>query len=55
MQTWAAEKDQNGMMSVEYDSMIGPMIEAIRELKADNDRLTAEVDALEESAQPTVK
>jgi len=29
-------KDKDGVMSVEYDSLVGPMIEAMRELKAEN-------------------
>ena len=36
-------KDKAGMMSVNYDGMIGPMIEAIRELKTENDQLKAEL------------
>jgi hypothetical protein len=32
-------KDEKGMMSVEYGNLVGPVIEAIRLLKADNDVL----------------
>jgi len=41
-------KDGNGIMSVEYDSMVGPMIEAIRELKIENDGLKAKVAAIDD-------
>jgi hypothetical protein len=44
-------KDDKGMMSVEYDSLVGPMIEAIRELKSENDALRQKVDAIGVSVQ----
>ena len=37
--------DDKGMMSVEYDSMVAPIIEAIRELKVMDDNLTAAQEA----------
>lgn len=36
-------RGDNGMMAVEYDSLVGPMIESIRQLKMENDQLKAEV------------
>jgi len=41
-------KDSTGTMSVEYDSLIGPMIEAIRVLKNDNDALRQKVAAMDD-------
>jgi Chaperone of endosialidase len=41
-------KDQNGIMAVEYDSLVGPMIEAIRTLKVENDDLRQKVEALDD-------
>ncbi len=38
--------DTSGILSVEYDSLIAPIIEAIRELKAQNDYLSTELDKL---------
>jgi len=35
-----------GMKSVEYDSLVAPLIEAVRELKTENDGLSAEVSAV---------
>ena len=35
-----------GQKSVEYDSLIGPMIEAIRELKSENDDLSLRMDKM---------
>jgi len=40
-------KNKDGMMAVEYDSLVGPMIESIRELKAENDALRHRVEKLE--------
>jgi len=40
-------KDSEGMMSVEYDSLIGPVIEAIRELKKENDALRSKVETID--------
>ncbi len=39
--------DASGIKSVEYDSLIAPVIEAIRELKAQNDYLLGEVEKLQ--------
>jgi septal ring factor EnvC (AmiA/AmiB activator) len=39
-------KGKDGMMAVEYDSLVGPMIEAIRELKTQNDDLRDQVSAM---------
>jgi len=36
-------KDSNGILSVEYGNLIGPMIEAVRELKSENDGLKQEI------------
>lgn len=44
-------KGSNGTMLVSYDSLIGPMIEAIKELKKDNEALRNEVRALREQRQ----
>jgi hypothetical protein len=35
--------DGKGMMAVEYDSLAGPMIESIRELKQENDAMKAQL------------
>jgi hypothetical protein len=40
--------NDDGMMSVEYDSLVGPMIEAIRELKSENDDLRKAVAQIDE-------
>ncbi len=39
-------KNSEGMMSVEYDSLVGPMIEAMRDLNAKNDKLEHENEIL---------
>ena len=39
--------DENGYKKVNYNGLIGPLIESIRELKQRNDALQARVDALE--------
>ena len=41
-------KNKDGMMSVEYDSLVGPMIESIRELKSENDDLRNQIASLNE-------
>jgi hypothetical protein len=41
-------KNQDGLMSVEYSNLIGPMIESIRELKAENDDLRQKVSDMED-------
>lgn len=46
----AVGTDDYGIKSVDYLQMIGPMIEAIKELKADNDNLRAEIESLKHSA-----
>ncbi len=38
-----SKSENGGMMTVEYDSLIGPMIEAIRTLKTENDSMKAEL------------
>lgn len=40
--------DADGTLGVSYNGLIAPMIEAIKELKAENDALRARIDALEE-------
>jgi hypothetical protein len=45
----AVSKNADGMMSVNTDSLVGPMIEAIRALKADNDALRSELNEIKES------
>lgn len=46
------EIDKNGHLGVAYDGLIPPIIEAIKELKAENEKLRAEIDALKkEQAQ----
>jgi fibronectin-binding autotransporter adhesin len=44
----AVATDQKGMKSVSYDTLIAPMIEAIKELKAANDNSAKEIAALHE-------
>ncbi len=44
-------KNESGVMAVEYDSLVGPMIEAIRDLKAQNDDLRAQVKEIRVSMQ----
>ena len=39
--------EETGLKSVEYDQLIAPLIEAVKELKAENQSLRARVDALE--------
>jgi hypothetical protein len=39
--------DASGLKSVEYDSLIAPVIEAIRELKSENDRLLGVVEKIQ--------
>jgi hypothetical protein len=41
-------KDEKGMMSVEYDSLVGPMIEAMRELKKENEDLKKQLTAVDD-------
>ena len=40
--------NKDGMMAVEYDSLVGPMIEAIRELKNQNDDLRDQIAGMSE-------
>jgi hypothetical protein len=42
----AVTTDEKGMKSVSYDTLIAPIIESIKELKADNDHLKADNDNL---------
>lgn len=42
----AVEVNGNGHMSVDYDQIVGPLIEAVKELKTDNDNLRDELDGL---------
>jgi hypothetical protein len=44
-------QDSKGMMSVEYGNLVGPMIEAIRTLKVQNDGLEAQVKEIAASLQ----
>lgn len=44
------EGDRAGTLAVEYDQLIAPMIEAIKLLKADNDNMRAEIEALKAAA-----
>ena len=41
--------DASGLKSVEYDSLIAPVIEAIRELKAENDHMLLEIERIQTS------
>lgn len=43
----AVKTDANGMKSVEYDQLIGPLIEAVKELKAKNEALESRIIELE--------
>lgn len=47
-------KDDKGMMAVEYDSLVGPMIEAIRELKVQNDALNTKIRTVDELKKENV-
>ncbi len=40
----AVNVDNDGFLSVDYDALIGPMIEAVKELKAANDKLRFELE-----------
>ena len=42
--------DSNGIKSVSYDKLVAPIIEALRELKSDNDNLRAEIEKLKKRA-----
>ncbi len=44
----AVATDNDGMKSVEYDQIIAPLIEAVKELKAENDALKTRLDKLEQ-------
>lgn len=48
----AVRVDGRGYKAVDYDQLIGPMIEAIKELKAENNRMAAEIDALKKRHAP---
>jgi len=43
----AVKTDDKGMKSVDYDQLIAPLIEAVKELKAENDALKQRVEKLE--------
>ena len=45
--------DDNGTLGVAYDGLIAPMIEAIKELKAENESLKARLDAIEQQQKQT--
>lgn len=42
----AVSTDANGVKSVEYDQLIAPLIEAVKQLRDDNESLRKEIDAL---------
>ena len=39
--------DTDGQLSVNYSGVVAPLIEAVKDLKAENDALRARLDALE--------
>jgi hypothetical protein len=43
----AVQTNEDGMKSVEYDQLIAPLIEAVKELKAENDSLKQRIETLE--------
>lgn len=43
----AVSTDAKGIKSVEYSQLIAPLIEAVKQLKADNDNLRERVKILE--------
>lgn len=45
----AVSTDATGQKSVDYVQLIGPLIEAVKDLKADNDNLRSDVDELKRS------
>jgi hypothetical protein len=45
----AVRTNDDGVKAVEYDQLIAPMIEAIKQLKAENDQLREELNALKEN------
>jgi hypothetical protein len=42
----AVHTRDNGKLAVDYDQLIAPLVEAVKHLKADNDNLRAEIEAL---------
>ena len=47
----AVQTDADGMKSVEYDQLIAPLIEAVKELKAQNEALEARIKELEQARE----
>jgi hypothetical protein len=45
----AVSTDATGQKSIDYVQLIGPLIEAVKDLKADNDNLRSDVDELKRS------
>jgi hypothetical protein len=43
-------EDERGFKSIDYSAFVAPLIEAVKELKAENDTLRARLDALEKRA-----
>ncbi|MGN6539110.1 MAG: tail fiber domain-containing protein, partial [Mesorhizobium sp.] len=47
----AVSKNPQGYLTVDYDQLIAPLVEAVKQLKADNDNLHAEIRLLKEGAR----
>lgn len=45
----AVSTDANGMKAVEYDQLIAPLIEAVKQLRDENESLRKEIDALKDA------
>lgn len=45
----AVSTDANGVKAVEYDQLIAPLIEAVKQLRDDNESLRKEIDALKDA------
>jgi hypothetical protein len=47
----AVSEGADGTLAVEYDQIVGPLIEAVKELKADNDNLRMRIESLEHHSE----
>lgn len=48
-------KDDNGNYEMRYNDLLAPMVKAIQELKAENDKLKSEVESLKATNDRIVK